>query len=155
MKNFRLKPNENDQSSQRKISYLEHDDSSEDMDELLQTVSKEIFPMLKNFSSMENSLLRINNINLIGIFNASVVKVGEFNKYSENDKNNKPQTKTCKENGYNTSELKPTKIKMPEYLDKAGNTGKSTFILNNLSTTMQTTENHLEVTCHYPSKTKV
>jgi len=157
MKNFRLKANKNDHLIQKKTSYQEmNDDFSESVDKLLQTVSRDVSAMLDNSSTSENLLCQINNIYIISNFNASAVKVGEssFKKYSKTYTNKKSQNKKNKEKECNTSEVKFTKIGMPEYFEKAENTGKSTFI-SNLSTKVQTTENNLDITYHYPSKTNV
>lgn len=156
MNNFRLKSNKN-QLFYRRISYQEHDDSSEHADKSLQTVSIDVFDSHENSSKSDNPLCRINNIYMIGNFNASVVKMGEFSfkKDSETNKNKKSQIKTTKASLCNTTEVNPTKIRMAEYFDKSGNTGKSTFSLNLSTAAMQTTENNLDITYHYPSKTKV
>lgn len=151
---FRLKSNKN-HLFYRRIFYQEHDDSSEHGDKSLQTVSIDVLDSHENSSKFDNPLCRINNIYMIGNFNASVVKMGEFSfkKDSEANKNKKSQIKTTKASVCNTTEVNPTKIRMAEYFDKSGNTGKSTFSLNLSTAAMQTTENNLDINCHYPSKT--
>jgi len=157
MKNFRLKENKNYHLIQKNTSYQEmNDDFSENVDKLLQTVSRDVSAMLDNSSTSENLLCQINNIYMISNFNASAVKVGEssFRKYPKNNTNKKSQIKKSKERECNTSEVKSTKIGMPEYFEKAENKGKSTFISN--VPMIQTTEhNYLDITYHYPSKTNV
>lgn len=93
---------------------------------------------------------------MISNFNSSSVKVGQslFGKNPKTNTNKESQTKKSKERECNTSEVKPTKIGMSEYIGKSGNMGKSTFI-SNLLTTIQITENNIDVTYHYPSKTNV
>jgi len=155
MNNFRLKSNKN-QLFYRRLFFEEHDDSSEHADKSLQTVNR--FSLDVNDSHENNSskcdkpLYRINNIYMIGNFNASV-KMGEND--FETNKNKKSQIKTTKTSVCNSTEVNPTKIRMAEYFEKSGNTGKSTFSLNLSTAAMQMTENNLENAYHYPSKTKV
>jgi len=153
MKNFSLKANRNDHLIQKKTSYQEmNDDFSENVDKLLQTVSRDVSAMLDNSSTLENLLCQINNIYMISNFNASAVKVGEssFIKYPKTNTNKKLRNKKSKERECNTSEVKSTKIGNPEYFEKVGNTGKSTYISN-----LQTTEYNLDITYRSPSKTNV
>lgn len=157
MNNFRLKSN-NKQLFHKETSYQERDDTSGYVDKVLQTVSRDLSADHENCSTVDSPLCRINNIYMvIGNFNDSVVKVGEssYRNDSETNKNKKSQCKTIKASECNTSEAYSTKIRMAEYFDKAGNTGKSTHNLNLSTKQMQTTENNLEITYHYPSKTKV
>lgn len=154
--NFRLQSNKNDQLFKTKIFYQEIDDSSEHVDKLLQTVSRDVSTMLENSSTSDTLLCQINNIYVISNFNASVVNASgsSFRKDPTTNTNKKIQTKKSKESVCNTSEVKSTTTAMPEYFQKAGNTGRTTFILK-LPTTIQTTENNLEITYHYPSKINV
>ncbi|KAL4130796.1 hypothetical protein QTP88_008183 [Uroleucon formosanum] len=157
MKNFRLKSNGNDQLIQKKTSYHEiNDDFSENVDKLLQTVSRDVSAMLEDSSTSDNLLCQINNIYMISNFNTSAVKVGEssYRKYLKTNSSKNSRTKKSKERECNNSEVKSTKIGKPEYFEKAGNTEKSLFI-SNLPTTVKSTENNLDLTYRYPSKTNV
>lgn len=151
-----MKSNKDDQLIEKKTFYHENDDSSEYVDKLLKTVSKDVSNGVENSSSSGDLLCQINNIYMISNFNASAVKVGEssFRNNSKTSTNTKSKTKNSLESECNTSEVKSAKIITPVYFEKAGNTGKSTFILN-FPTTVQTPENNLEITYHSPSKTNV
>lgn len=149
--------NKKNQLFQRRTSYAGHDVSLEHVDKILQSVSKGVSAMLENSSTLDNSLYRIgiNNIYVIGNFNASVVKMGESSlKKNPDTKDKKSHNSTNTWGECNSSEVKSTKINMPEYFDKAVNTRQSLY-LNNYSTVMPTTENNLDSTYHYPAKTPV
>jgi len=152
-----LKSNKNDQlRSEKKTFYQENDNSSENVDKLWKTASKDVSSVVENSSSSGDLLCQINNIYMISNFNASAVKVGDssFRNNSKNSTNNKSKTKNSLESECNTSEVKSAKIKTPVYFEKSGNMEKSTFILN-FPTTVQTPEDNLEITYHSPTKTNV